>query len=55
MSTNNTLADAVKLALAKKHEATKPKVKNKNTKNKNSYGAPVVAGAPIRKASGRGG
>lgn len=52
---NTTFTDAVKLALAKKQEAAKPKVKNKTSKNKNSYGAPVVAGAPIRKASGRGG
>lgn len=48
-------ADAVKDALAKKHEATKPKAKNKTAKTKQNYGAPMIKGAPVRKASGRGG
>lgn len=52
---NNSFSDAVKAALAKKQEAAKPKIKNKNSKVKNTYGAPMVAGAPVRKASGRGG
>lgn len=52
---NNSFSDAVKAALAKKQEAAKPKTKNKNTKVKNTYGAPAVTGAPIRKAAGRGG
>ena len=49
------LTDAVKEALAKKHEATRPTTKNKNAKVKQNYGAPMIKGAPVRKASGRGG
>ena len=49
------LTDAVKEALAKKHEATRPEAKKKNAKTKQSYGAPMIKGAPVRKASGRGG
>ena len=52
---NNSFSDAVQQALAKKKEAAKPKGKNKNTKVKNNYGVPVITGAPVRKASGRGG
>lgn len=48
-------ADAVKDALAKKHEATKPKTKTKTARAKQNYGAPMIKGAPVRKASGRGG
>jgi hypothetical protein len=51
----NKLTDAVKEALAKKHEATRPDVKTKKTKVKQNYGAPMIKGAPVRKASGRGG
>jgi hypothetical protein len=49
------LTDAVREALAKKHEATRPTTKNKKTKVKQNYGAPMIKGAPVRKASGRGG
>lgn len=49
------LTDAVKEALAKKHEASRPQAKKKNTKTKQNYGAPMIKGAPVRKASGRGG
>ena len=48
-------ANAVKDALAKKHEATKPKTKTKTARAKQNYGAPMIKGAPVRKASGRGG
>jgi hypothetical protein len=50
-----TLTDAVKEALAKKHEAARPKAKTKATRVKQNYGAPMIKGAPVRKASGRGG
>ena len=50
-----TLTDAVKEALAKKHEAARPKAKTKTTRVKQNYGAPMIKGAPVRKASGRGG
>jgi hypothetical protein len=49
------LTDAVKEALAKKHEASRPDIKTKKTKVKQNYGAPIIKGAPVRKASGRGG
>ena len=49
------LTDAVKEALAKKHEATRPDAKAKKTKVKQNYGVPMIKGAPVRKASGRGG
>ena len=49
------LTDAVKEALAKKHEATRPTTKNKKTKVKQNYGVPIITGVPVRKASGRGG
>ena len=49
------LTDAVKEALAKKHEASRPKAKKKNAKFKQNYGAPMIKGAPVRKTSGRGG
>jgi len=51
----NNLTDAVKDALAKKHEAARPTAKTKTTKVKQNYGAPMIKGAPVRKASGRGG
>ena len=49
------LTDAVREALAKKHEATRPTTKNKKTKAKQNYGVPMITGVPVRKASGRGG
>ena len=49
------LTDAVKEALVKKHEAARPDVKTKKTRVKQSYGVPMIKGAPVRKASGRGG
>lgn len=49
------LTDAVREALAKKHEATRPTTKTKKTKVKQNYGVPMITGAPVRKASGRGG
>ena len=49
------LTDAVKEALAKKHEAARPNAKTKKTKVKQTSGAPLIKGAPVRKASGRGG
>ena len=49
------LTDAVREALAKKHEAARPKAKTKNTRVKQNYGVPMIKGAPVRKASGRGG
>ena len=55
MTKENTFSNAVKEALAKKQESAKPEVKNKKTKTKQSYGVPRITGAPVRKASGRGG
>jgi hypothetical protein len=52
---SSKLTDAVREALAKKHEAARPDVKTKKTKVKQNYGAPMIKGAPVRKASGRGG
>jgi hypothetical protein len=49
------LTDAVREALAKKHEATRPTTKTKKNKSKQNYGVPMITGAPVRKASGRGG
>jgi hypothetical protein len=49
------LTDAVREALAKKHEATRPTTKIKKTKSKQHYGVPMITGAPVRKSSGRGG
>jgi len=49
------LTDAVREALAKKHEAAHPTAKTKKTRVKQNYGAPMIKGAPVRKASGRGG
>jgi hypothetical protein len=49
------LTDAVREALAKKHEAARPEAKKKNAKVKQNYGAPMIKGPPVRKASGRGG
>jgi len=49
------LTDAVKEALAKKHEASRPKAKTKKTKVKQNYGVPMIKGAPVRKSTGRGG
>ena len=50
-----TLTDAVREALAKKHEASRPKAKTNTNRVKQNYGAPMIKGAPVRKASGRGG
>lgn len=50
----STLTDAVKQALDKKHEAARPDAKKKNTRVKQNYGVPMIKGAPVRKASGRG-
>lgn len=52
---NKNFSDAVRDALAKKQEAAKPPSKNKKSKVKNNYGVPMITGAPVRKASGRGG
>ena len=49
------LTDAVREALAKKHEAARPTAKTKTTKVKQNYGVPMIKGAPVRKSSGRGG
>jgi hypothetical protein len=49
------LTDAVREALAKKHEASRPQAKKKNAKVKQNYGVPMIKGAPVRKSSGRGG
>jgi len=49
------LTDAVREALAKKHEAAHPTAKTKKTKVKQNYGAPMIKGAPVRKSTGRGG
>jgi len=54
-SKSSKLTDAVKAALAKKHEAARPGVKTKKTRVKQNYGAPMIKGAPVRKTSGRGG
>jgi hypothetical protein len=54
-SKSSKLTDAVREALAKKHEAARPGVKTKKTRVKQNYGAPMIKGAPVRKASGRGG
>jgi hypothetical protein len=52
---SSKLTDAVREALAKKHEVSRPEAKKKNAKIKQNYGAPMIKGAPVRKASGRGG
>jgi hypothetical protein len=52
---SSKLTDAVKEALAKKQEAARPEAKKKKTRAKQNYGAPMITGAPVRKASGRGG
>ena len=52
---SSKLTDAVREALAKKHEAARPTAKTKKTRVKQNYGAPMIKGAPVRKASGRGG
>jgi len=52
---SSKLTDAVREALAKKHEASRPDVKTKKTRVKQNYGVPMIKGAPVRKSSGRGG
>ena len=52
---NHSFSDAVRDALAKKQEAAKPKAKKSKGRNKQSYGVPVITGAPVRRNSGRGG
>lgn len=52
---SNSFSDSIKEALARKHEASKPQAKKSKNKAKQNYGDPMVKGAPVRKASGRGG
>jgi len=54
-SKSSKLTDAVREALAKKHEASRPQAKTKKTRVKQNYGVPMIKGAPVRKSSGRGG
>jgi hypothetical protein len=54
-SKSSKLTDAVREALAKKHEASRPEAKTKKTRVKQNYGVPMIKGAPVRKSSGRGG
>ena len=51
------LVDAVKEALAKKHQAEHPDAKLSKTQQKAAKrtAPPVPSGKPVRKASGRGG
>lgn len=50
------LVDAVKEALAKKHQASHPDVKLSKTQQKAAKrGTPSAAGKPMRKVTGRGG
>ena len=50
------LVDAVKEALAKKHQADHPDARKSKTKQSGtSKGVPVITGRPMKKASGRGG
>lgn len=49
-----SFTSAIKDALAKKHAAAHPDVKKTEGKTK-MKSAPTVKGAPVRKASGRGG
>ena len=50
------LADAVKEALAKKHQAQHPDIKLSKTQQKAAKrGTPSAAGRPMRKVTGRGG
>jgi hypothetical protein len=53
--TANSFSEAVKQALAKKQEQHHPKAKKNQQQRQKNPAAPVVNGAPIRKASGRGG
>lgn len=50
-----SFAEAVKSALAQKHSATHPDAKSKQGKTNKSKAPPAPKGAPVRKASGRGG
>ena len=50
------LADAVKGALAKKHQAAHPDTKLSKTQQKAAKrGTPAITGKPMRKDTGRGG
>ena len=50
------LADAVKEALAKKHQAQHPDTKLSKTQQKAAKrGIPAITGKPMRKVTGRGG
>lgn len=50
------LADAVKEALARKHQAAHPDAKLSKTQQKAAKrGTPAAAGRPMRKVTGRGG
>lgn len=55
MNSKETFTDAVREALARKQEANRPKAKKHKSKHNHRYGVPVITGAPVRKASGRGG
>ena len=50
-----SLADAVKSALANKHAAAHPDAKGGKGKTGKPKGPPPPKGFPVRKASGRGG
>ena len=50
------LADAVKEALARKHQAAHPDTKlSKSQQKAAKRGTPVITGRPMRKVTGRGG
>ena len=51
----NSLKDAVKSALSKKHAAAHPDAKSTAGKTAKPKGPPAPKGFPVRKASGRGG
>lgn len=50
-----SFTEAVKSALAQKHAAAHPDAKSKQGKVSKPKGPPAPKGAPVRKASGRGG
>lgn len=52
---NNSFSDAVRQALAKKHEQHHPQAKKGKQQRQKNSAAPMVKASPIRKASSRGG
>ena len=55
MSTNKTLAETLKDAMAKKHAADHPDAKKANTNSKKPGASTAPKGPPQRRAASRGG